>query len=141
MSNRDPNPSTEQAAAAQAENAQEIDRLKADALRAFNLKKMAQLDFYRSVAPLAQKGLTFNEIARFLRTSPSVVSSAVKASEKQEPLMDGQIAASVTEVIQRHAAGMIDEDTMMDILVNWPYTPDNMELMLSPDGQPSENTP
>lgn len=141
MSTSDQGQASELQAPPHCETDEDIAKLKADALRAFNLRKMAQLDFYRAIKPLTEMGLTVREIAVFLDTSPSAVDSALEDGKRQEPVVEGQVAGSVTEVIQRHAAGMIDEDTMMDILVNWPYTPEDPALRLDPDGPPSWNTP
>lgn len=93
---------------------------KSELIRARQRMLMDGLDYRRQLNE-AREHMTQAEMARTLGISPPSVAKAVKAAEGTPAVLEGFSGATVMEVCQRYAAGLIDYDQVVKELVAWPY--------------------
>lgn len=76
---------------------------------------------YRRVLKEVRGSMTQVQMAEVLGLSQPAVAKALKAAEGTPDVLEGFSGASVIEVCQRFAAGLIDRDQVVRELVAWPY--------------------
>ena len=76
---------------------------------------------YRRVLKGARGTMTQVQMAEVLGISQPAVAKALKAAEGTPDVLANFSGASVMEVCQRFAAGLIDHDRVVHELVSWPY--------------------
>lgn len=96
---------------------------KARLARAAARRARADAEFYATVAEIGGT-VPQTRIADVLHTTQSNVSRwAARGRQQAEETAPGQLGRTAYEVAQRHAAGEITREQMLDALSSWPYEP------------------
>jgi len=114
------------------------------AVRVLHLRSVVdRLDYLRALRPLAQV-LPAVDIARRFGVTPESVEQAVTSAAKVPDPVPGFSSASPFEVAQRHAAGYLTREQMIDELSRWDYAPQDRaknildDLLIDPPGTTEE---
>lgn len=109
--------------------------------RAYLAHQMERITFRRAAAHLKAAGQTDADIAHLVGSPPParcVLPSAIHGPYYKTL---HRHRFTITEVLQCHVAGIIHEQTMIDILSTWPYSPvETFKGVKLVDGYPLDNT-
>lgn len=104
-----------------------VERPQHDAMRAQLLKARQRLEVdaldYKRTLKTAARCMTQREMAALLGMSQPAVAKALQRAQAVPAVVGEFNAASPYEVCQRYAAGFIDREELVRLLVEWPYKP------------------
>lgn len=104
-----------------------VERPQHDAMRAQLLKARQRLEVdaldYKRTLKAAAGGMTQREMAEVLGMSQPAVAKALQRAQAVPAVVGEFNAATPYEVCQRYAAGFIDREELVRLLVEWPYKP------------------
>lgn len=98
------------------------DDMRAQLLKARQRVEVDALDYKRTLKAAAG-GMTQREMAALLGMSQPAVAKALQRAQAVPAVVGEFNAASPYEVCQRYAAGFIDREELVRLLVEWPYKP------------------
>lgn len=90
-------------------------------VRAKVRRDLADLDYRRKVVDASAGGRKQVEIARATGTTQGNVSHLLSPGKRPTPVLRGFHGATPYEVCQRHAAGQLTDDELVNELGRWPY--------------------
>lgn len=96
--------------------------MRAELLRVRQRMEVDTLDYKRTLKTVA-RCMSQREMAEVLGMSQPAVAKALQRAQAVPAVVGEFNAASPYEVCQRYAAGFIDREELVRLLVEWPYKP------------------